>query len=88
MVKIKRMFVVLLIGTAFASFGTNLYFQFYYKDNAPREPHLDNIYPLNVHGRTVYLTQEESSQLDKLMLVAVLSGMGAIGCNLLFKIFQ
>ena len=84
MMVVRKVLLVLLWGVAFVSFGANVYLQFYYKDYAPRAPQLDHIYPLNFHGTVVYLTQNENSRLNYLLLIAVASFVGAVTVNGLY----
>jgi len=65
--------------TGFLLMLCTAYFYFHYADTCPtaEEKEIGRSYPLNVHGRIVYLTRTEKFQLNALEGVTV-------GCGLTF----
>lgn len=87
MVIFKRAFVIVLLSVAVMSIGSCIYLSFLYTSTRPREPQpeLQRVYPLNVHGTIVYLSEEEKSQLEWLFLTGILSIGGAITFNVIYN---
>ena len=90
MVIVKRTFVIVLLSIALTSIGSCIYLSFLYTSTRPREPQpeLQRIYPLNIHGTIVYLSEEEDSQLKWLFLIGVLSIGGAVTFNVIYNPFK
>jgi hypothetical protein len=75
---LKKILAVTLIIIFFSCLGTGIYLNYYYAYNRPLvpQPELGREYSLHVHKTTVYLTEKESSQIDWLFIIMILSGLG------------
>jgi hypothetical protein len=71
--------------TVFLLMLCSAYLQFHYSDTRPilEEKEVGRTYPLNVHGRIVYLTQTEKFRLNALEGITVAFGLSFCALGLL-----
>jgi hypothetical protein len=70
MVNIKKLVGIVIMIVAFASLISSVYLAYHYAYTRPEhpQPDVERTYPLNIYGTVVYLTKQEDSQLNWLLL--------------------
>lgn len=65
MVKLKKIIAIIIVTIIFTCLGLYSYLSNHYICTLPEkpQPEIGRIYPFDVHGTIVYLTQQEDSQL-------------------------
>ena len=77
---------IIAMNLLFVCIGTSGVLAYYYFDSRPKHPRpdLNQSCPLEIHGRTVYLTPAEKSVINCLLFIGVASGVFAMGWALCF----